>query len=58
MPAAMSANAAAWYQRGASPSSAAESRPANTGVRLAKKVALDPAKLPSAQNGQLLKYSL
>ena len=31
MPAAMSANAAAWYQCGASPSSAAESRPANTG---------------------------
>jgi 3-oxoacyl-[acyl-carrier protein] reductase len=40
MPAAMSTNAAAWYQLGASPSSAADITPANTGVRLLKKAAM------------------
>ena len=51
MPPTMSANASPWYRRGASPRNSADSRAANSGVRLLKKPAIvGPA---CAMSGQI-----
>ena len=49
MPATMSVNARPWYQRGTSPSSAADIKAAKTGVRLEKNAASagPPAAIPN-----------